>query len=232
MKRARTLIESFNYAISGIIYALKTQRNMRIHFFAAILVLMTSSFFDFSKEELLFIFFAVALVIISELINTSIESTVDLVTSEYHPLAKIAKNVAAGAVLISAINSVVIGYIVFYKRLDKFTAIFLFKARDIPGYIFFISLMVVVMLVIVLKIKHGRGTPFKGGLPSGHTAVAFSILTAVFFMSSSIVFILCAVLALLVAQSRIEAGIHSIYEVILGGVLGIVVTSLIFWLLC
>lgn len=230
MRRARTLIESFNYAVSGIIYALKTQRNLRIHFLAAILVLMTSSFFDFSKEEILLIFFAIALVIITELVNTAIESTVDLVTSEYHPLAKIAKNVAAGAVLIAAINSVVIGYLIFYKRFEKFTTVFLFKARKTPGYVFFISLAIVILLVIILKQKHGSGTPFRGGLPSGHTAVAFSILTAVFFLSSSVIFILCSILALLVAQSRIETGIHSIGEVILGGILGIAVTGLIFWL--
>lgn len=230
MKRARTLLESFNYAISGIIYALKTQRNMRIHFFVALLVLFTSSFFDLSATEILLILFAIVLVIITELVNTAIESTVDLVTLDYHPLAKTAKNVAAGAVLVAAVNSVIVGYLIFFKRFEDFTRVFLFKARNTPRYVFFISLAIVIPLVIILKISHGSGTPFRGGLPSGHTAVAFAILTAVFFISSSVTFILCFIMAILVAESRVETGIHSISEVILGALLGIVVTSLIFWL--
>lgn len=230
MKRARTLIESFNYAISGIIYALKTQRNMRIHLFVALLVLFTSSFFDFSATEVLLILFAIVLVIIAELVNTAIESTVDLVTLDYHPLAKIAKNVAAGAVLVAAVNSVVVGYLVFFKRFEDFTRVVLFKARNTPRYVFFISLAIVIPLVIMLKISHGSGTPLRGGLPSGHTAVAFAILTAVFFISSSVTFILCFIMAILVAESRVETGIHSIGEVILGALLGVVITSLIFWI--
>lgn len=117
MKKSRTLLESFNYAISGIIYSLKTQRNVRIHFFMAFLVLAASSFFDFSAVELLMIFFTIALVIITEMINTAIETTIDLVTEKYHPLAEIAKNVAAGAVLVASLNALAVGYIIFYRRL-------------------------------------------------------------------------------------------------------------------
>lgn len=153
MKRARTLLESFSYAISGILYALKTQRNMRIHFSAALLVLTTSFLFNFTIVELLFILFSIAFVIITELVNTAIESAIDLVTLEYHPLAKIAKNVAAGAVLVAAINSVVVGYMIFYNRLGSFTRVFL-QVRNTSEYIFFIGLAVVVFLIIILKAKH------------------------------------------------------------------------------
>jgi len=119
MKKSRTLLESFNYAISGIMYSLKTQRNVRIHFLTALLVIAASSFFNFSAIELLIIFFTIALVIIAEMINTAIETTVDLVTEKYHPLAEIAKNVAAGAVLVASLNALVVGYIIFYGRLVK-----------------------------------------------------------------------------------------------------------------
>ncbi|AYO32222.1 diacylglycerol kinase [Biomaibacter acetigenes] len=115
MKKSRTLLESFKYAVSGTIYSFKTQRNIRIHFLTAITVLLVSPFFNFGAIELLIIFFTIALVIITEMINTAIETTVDLVTEKYHPLAEIAKNVAAGAVLISALNAVVVGYLIFIK---------------------------------------------------------------------------------------------------------------------
>jgi diacylglycerol kinase (ATP) len=230
MKKSRSVIESFNYAISGIIYALKTQRNMRIHAVVAILVLAVSSFFNFSSVELLVILFAIALVIITEMINTAIESVVDLVTEEYHALAKIAKNVAAGAVMIAAVNAVGVGYLIFYRRVDYLTRVFLFKARSSPEYILLISVVLVAFCVIILKTKSGHGSPFFGGLPSGHSAIAFAILTAVFFTSSSTAFILSFLLALLVLESRIEAGVHSAPEVIAGAALGMAITSFMFWI--
>jgi diacylglycerol kinase (ATP) len=153
MKKSRTLLESFNYAVSGTIYSFKTQRNIRIHFLTGLTVLLSSYFFDFSAVELLIIFFTIALVIITEMINTAIETTIDLVTEKYHPLAEIAKNVAAGAVLVSALNAVVVGYLIFYKRLYYFTSFFLFRVWNAPQYIFFVGLIIVIIYVILLKIK-------------------------------------------------------------------------------
>ncbi len=111
------LLSSFNYAIDGIVYVLKTQRNMKIHVLVAIIVILLGLFLNVSKLELLVLIATIALVIITEMINTSIESTINLITSEYHELAKIAKNVAAGAVLIAAINAAVVGYIIFFHRI-------------------------------------------------------------------------------------------------------------------
>jgi len=86
--KVRKLIDSFNYAVSGIIYTLKTQRNMRVHFISAFFVLTLSLFFNFSRVELLLLFFTVSLVIIAEMINTAIEKSIDMFTKEYHPLAE------------------------------------------------------------------------------------------------------------------------------------------------
>jgi len=119
MKKARSFFESFGFAIDGILYSLKTQRNMRIHFFAALIVLLAAPFFKISSIEFLLLFFTISLVIISEMFNTAIEATVDLTTDKYHELAKIAKNVAAAAVLISALNAVVVGYVLFIARFFK-----------------------------------------------------------------------------------------------------------------
>jgi diacylglycerol kinase (ATP) len=227
--RVRKLIDSFNYAIDGIIYTLKTQRNMRIHITAAICVLLLSLFFRLSKLEILVLFFTISLVIITEMLNTSIEATIDLITDQYHVLAKIAKNVAAGAVLIASLNAILVAYIIFFDKLNLVTEIVLNRVRQMPIHVTFISLIIVVLIVISLKAYYGKGTPLRGGMPSGHTAIAFSVVTAVAFISeNTLIITLCLLLAILVAQSRIESGFHDLFQVIMGAVLGICITLLIF----
>ena len=98
-------------------YAFKTQRNIRIHLSAAILAVMLSWLLEVSAGDFALVILAISLVLFAEMVNTAVEKTVDLFMSTYHPLAKIAKNVAAGAVLITAISAVVIGIIVFAKPL-------------------------------------------------------------------------------------------------------------------
>ncbi len=227
--KARKLMDSFNDAIEGIIYALKTQRNMRIHFLLAITILFFSLFFNLSRFEILILFFTIALVIVAEMINTSIEATIDLITDRYHELAKIAKNVAAGAVLIAAVNAIIVGYIIFFDKLNLFTGMVLHKVRQNTLHVTFISLIIVILVVISIKAYMGRGTPLRGGMPSGHTAIAFSILTSIAFLyENTLVISLCFLMAVLVAQSRIESRIHNFYEVMIGAILGIFITGLVF----
>jgi len=117
MKKSRTLGESFFYAVSGILYAFRTQRNIKIHFMVSLLVIIFSFLLKLNIIELLIVSITITLVLTAEMINTAIESVVDMYTQEYHPLARAAKNVAAGAVLVSAVNAVVIGYFIFFKKI-------------------------------------------------------------------------------------------------------------------
>jgi len=229
--RSRSLIESFNYAVSGIIYTLRTERNMRVHFIIAILVILLSLFFDFSRSELLLLFFTITLVLMAEMINTAIERTVDLVTDEFHPLARLAKDIAAGGVLIAALNSIAVGYLLFFDRLNPYTNLVLFKIKNSPIHLTFIALVLVILLTIGLKTKfyRGRGTPFQGGTVSGHAALSFCIATIIAFIANNmLVSTLSYVMAFLVGESRIEGRIHSLLEVILGALLGIIVGVLVF----
>ena len=130
MEKNTNLIKTFNYAIDGIIYTLKSQRNMKIHYAIAILVLFLTLFLNLSRIEIIAVFFSISLVILSEMFNTAIEKTVDLVTTEYSPLAKIAKDVAAGAVLVSALNSIMVAYLVFFDRLNPSTLSLLIKIKN------------------------------------------------------------------------------------------------------
>ncbi|WHY84757.1 diacylglycerol kinase family protein [Neobacillus novalis] len=106
-------ISSLSYAISGVNTALRAERNMRIHFISSIIVLLVSFYFSITKIEWLFILLAIGGMFALELVNTAIERVVDLVTEEYHPLAKQAKDLAAGAVLVYAFLSVAMGMIIF-----------------------------------------------------------------------------------------------------------------------
>ncbi len=227
----RSIIDSFNYAVSGIILSVKTERNMLIHYIVAILVLITSLFFDFTRTEFLILLFATSLVLVLELINTAIEKTIDMITTEYHPLARLAKDIAAGAVLISAANAFIVGYLLFFDRLTSFTEIVIFKIRSSSIHLTFVSLILVVLLTIGIKARfyRGRGTHFQGGIVSGHSAVSFCTATIVSFLSENILVITMTFgLALLVGESRVEGRIHSLSEVVLGSILGTIVGILIF----
>lgn len=227
--KVRKLIDSLNYAFEGIIYALKTQRNMKIHFIVAIIVLAASLFLNLTRIEILILFLTISMVIVAEMINTSIESTIDLITDKYHIFAKIAKNVAAGAVLIAAINSIVVAYLLFFHKINPYTIQVLHRVRQSSLHITFIALIVVIFAVIAVKAYFGKGTPLKGGMPSGHAAIAFSLSTAITFISENMfIATLSVLMALLVSQSRIEAKIHNFFEIVVGGILGILITVIFF----
>ncbi|MBO8171391.1 MAG: diacylglycerol kinase family protein [Bacillaceae bacterium] len=113
MNEWKRLKKSFGHARDGIIHTVRTQRNMRIHVAVSLLVIPFGFLLSIELQELLLVIFAVFLVLITEMINTAVESVVDMVTEEYHHLAKIAKDASAGAVLFAAVLSVIIGIGVF-----------------------------------------------------------------------------------------------------------------------
>ncbi|MGZ0042185.1 diacylglycerol kinase family protein [Paenibacillus ottowii] len=106
---------TFRYAAEGMIYALRTQINMRIHVVVALLVIVAGLTLRISRLDWLFVCLAIAIVIVAELINTAVEAAVDLISPDIHPLAKAAKDTAAGAVLLAAVFAVIIGIFVFYR---------------------------------------------------------------------------------------------------------------------
>jgi diacylglycerol kinase (ATP) len=231
--RRISLVESFNYAVEGVIHVLRTHRNMRLHFAAAIVVLVLALVFGLERLELMGLLLSIAFVLVAEMINSAIEAAIDLATSSFDPLAKLAKDIAAGAVLIASINAIVVGYLVFSAHVGDKTSNLFERLRDAPAKLTIIALILVVFLVILTKALTGRGTPLRGGLPSGHAAVAFAAWMAVTqmlgpsehrFLVSTIMF----GVAVLVAHSRIETGIHSTLEVVYGGLLGAVVTLAVF----
>lgn len=113
----KNIIKSFKYAFLGINEAIIKERNMKIHFTIMILVIILGFVYRISSFEWTSCLICFSLVIGSEMINTAIENTVDLVTKEINQYAKLAKNIAAGAVLVNALISAVIGFIIFIPKI-------------------------------------------------------------------------------------------------------------------
>ncbi len=234
-RRPPSIVESFNFAFDGIIHVLRTQRNMRIHFLVAALVLVAALASGVDKLELIVLLLAIAFVLIAEMVNTAVEAAVDVATTSFDPMAKLAKDIAAGAVLIATGVAVAVGYLVFSGQVADRSSRLLDRLSQAPAQLTLIALVLTTIIVIGTKALTGRGTPLRGGLPSGHAAVAFAgwmattlILegTGHRFLISSLAFIM----ALLVAQTRVESGVHSSVEVLYGGLLGALVTLAVFQL--
>lgn len=225
-------IRSFNYAVQGIISSIQTERNMKFHYLAAVGIILVSLLFNLTRLEFMILLLAVTFVVVSELINTAIERTIDLVTQEYHPLAKLVKDISAGAVLISALNAAIIAYLLFFDRLVSLSDITLIKIKNSGAHLTFVALLVVLILTVGFKIMlrdRSQGTYFQGGAVSGHAALAFCMAGAVAFISmNGFVAAIAFGLAFLVAESRVEGNIHKPEEVVLGAILGLCVALILF----
>lgn len=205
---------------------------MKFHYAAAIGIIIISLFFDISSTEFMLMLFSITLVVFAEMINTAIERTIDLVVQEYNPIAKYVKDVSAGAVLITALNAVVVAYLVFYDKFASMGDLLLFKIKNAPNHLAFVALLIILIGTVGAKLlmaKKSGGTYFQGGALSGHSAIAFCTATIISMLAENSLITICSMgLAFLVAESRIEGGIHKISETVVGAIFGICVAIFIF----
>ena len=224
---------SFTWAFNGIVYVVRTQRNMQLHIAATAVVLLLGLVLNLSRLEFVAVIAAVSLVLVAEMFNTALEAAVDAVITDYHPLIKVAKDVAAGAVLIAAVNAVATAYLVFYPHIADPHHELANTLHGTPVLLAACALLLTTVVVLVVKAATGHRAPLRGGLPSGHAAAAFAAWAAITIVAdpyahSGLVSMLAFLMALLVAQSRVEAGIHSALEVVAGALVGTCVTVIIF----
>lgn len=230
--------EAWGNATNGIIYSATTQRNIRIQLVLAVIVMVLSLFYGLNTAEFLCLLFAVFLVIFAELINTAIETVVDLFVDVYHPKAKISKDVAAGAVVLAACNALVVGYFIFFKEenLKAISDSIFNNMVKSPMHLAFVAIMLVVIAVISMKAgcskKTERGELVKEGfVPSGQSAIAFAALTAVWLNSKDIVtFTLALILSILVVENRVGSNARTKAEVVFGACMGVLIVLLIYGL--
>lgn len=201
---------------------------MRSHFVAAAGVLLTALFLKVTPIEFALLALSILFVLFAEMLNTAVEAAVDLASPGFHPLAKVAKDTAAGAVLIAACGAGIMGYLILAKYiLPQYGKVLaMFGTQSDLGTV--VAILVVVIVVIMIKSLRGTGTPLHGGTPSGHAAIAFSIATAVSLNTGNpLTSLLSIALAVMVSHSRLLMRIHSTREVVLGSLVGAGVTIVV-----
>ena len=232
VRRAPTILDSFNFAFEGIIHVLRTQRNLRIHFAIAFAVLVLALIVNVTKLELIALLISVTFVLIAEMLNTAVEAAIDISTTSFDPMAKLAKDIAAGAVLIAAVNAIGVGYLVFSGKVADRSANLLDRLRQEPAELTLVALVLTILIVIGTKAYTGRGTPLRGGVPSGHAALAFAGWIAATYVTGEahrfLVSSIALIMAVLVAQTRVESGVHSTLEVTYGALVGALATLVVF----
>lgn len=228
----KRLTDGFNTAIDGVFETIRSERHMKFHAFITVIVIVLGLFINLNRYELLTLILSISFVWLAELFNTAIECCIDLSCKEYNLLAKKAKDVAAGAVLLAAFNALIVGYIIFSKHIgNQLQGSFRFLRSSYQNKTVLIFI-VVSLVVILVKLFTRKGTPLKGGMPSGHSALAASIFTIIASLTSNPkIFYLTLLLLILVVQSRVEGKIHTLFETIVGVFLGSTITYLILHLL-
>lgn len=225
----------FKVALGGVIHTFRTQRHMRIHLYITLFTVLGAIILNLRIKDILVVLFMINFTLVAEMFNSAIEATVDLVSPEYHPKAKFAKDIAAGAVLITTIMALTVGVLIGLGE-DTWETIRLNLNSKTGGLPFLPKLVlgqfIVFIIMIIGKGLGKRGQIIKGGLVSGHASTGFYLAMSTCFLSDH--FLIGAIaftLAIIIVQCRYEAQIHSIGELALGAFMGVIVSLFLFGML-
>ena len=226
------LIDAWKNAFNGIIYATTTQRNIKQQLVIAVIVVIISLFFNLSKAEFLCFLFTIMLIIFAEMVNTAIETVVDLYVDVYHPKAKIAKDVAAGGVVLTVINAIIVAYFLFFDKISNIGLNFIENITSSPVHLTFTAMIITIISVLAL-IAYAKTNKHKGlnakFVPSGHTTIAFAANTIIWLVTDNIVILMLAlVMAILLAESRAAAKEHKLSEIIFSACFGTVMVLVLY----
>jgi diacylglycerol kinase (ATP) len=227
----KTTVVSIQHAVEGIVHVFRTQKHMRFHFVIAAVIISIGALLKLPREQWFLLYFAMALVFLTEMLNTAIEACVDLFTDQWHPLAKIAKDIAAGAVLVATLLAIAVAILVFFNpaNYDSLMGREVLEQRSDMFQVGISGLLLLFLLTLIAKTLGNKGTFLSGGVVSGHAALGFYLATSILFISGSLpTAFLAMCIAALVAQSRVQARIHTAQEVVWGAVLGMSVPSVMY----
>jgi diacylglycerol kinase (ATP) len=222
-------LDSANNAINGILQAARGQRHLKFHLTAAFSVLLFCVVIGVDKYDFVAIALIILVVLVAEMFNSALEAAVDLAAREYRDLARVAKDIAAGAVLISAVGALVIGYLILAPHVARLWRGDYRVPHYAAGNIAVLAVILIMLIVILIKARSGSRSPLRGGFPSGHTASAFSLWVSLVHVSADAWLVGLGLLAaLLVGASRLRLKVHSWRDVLFGALLGSAVTLLLF----
>lgn len=219
-------------AVNGIIYGTTTQSNVKKQLVIIAFVILVSLFFNLSKVEFICLIFAVVLIIFAEMVNTAVETVVDLYTDIYHPKAKIAKDVAAGAVVITALNAVIIAYFIFFDKIGEMGNSIYKTVINSPTYLAFVVIALIIILAVALKAaKINDKKNNKQLIISCQSMLASAAVVATWIVTENLVALSFAlILAVMICMNRVESKERTITEVVLGVMIGILITILMYGL--
>lgn len=225
----KSFFTSIGHAIDGVIKAFKTERNLRIDYIIGLFVLIGSLFFNFSKTEFACLCLTIGFVIFSEMINSTVEYIVDLITDKYDERAKAAKDIAAGGVFISSIVAVVVAYFLFVDKIYLATSTVVNNILQSRLYILFTIVFAVIILSVILKGIFNKGDRYSESFPSARVVLAFSMTTFVFLVTNSL-FVggVSFILSILIAQIKIENTKTKPIYMIISAMLGILVVLIVY----
>jgi diacylglycerol kinase (ATP) len=223
---------SLNCAVEGVLLAARSQRNMRAHILAGVLVVVLAWGGGSSPAEFAVLLLAIGMVIAAEVFNSAIEQVVDLLSPAFSEKARHAKDMAAGAVLVAALAAVFAGVVVFYPHAQRVIERGLARVGASPLPLAVATLGLSLAATVLLKVRVGRGAPLRGGMPSGHSAVAFAVWGLLSLLTRDpLVVMLVFLLAVMVSHSRMLMEIHSLAEVVVGALIGSSLALLVYRLL-
>ncbi len=218
------MLDAWKNAFNGIIYATTTQSNIKKQLLIAVAVVIISLFFNLNRAEFLCFLFTIVLIIFAEMVNTAIETVVDLYVDVYHPKAKIAKDVAAGGVVITTINALIVAYFLFFDKIADISLNFIKNITSTPSHLAFAAIVItaIAILAIIAYAKTNKHKVFNQKfVPSGYTAIAFAANTIIWILTDNfIVLILSLITSIFVAEGRIEAKDHKLSEIIFSAAFG------------
>lgn len=233
----KNFLQAVGNAVNGIVYCATTQSNITKQLILGTIVMILSLFYNFTTAEFLCLTFAVFFVIFAEFINTAIETIVDLYVDTFHPKAKIAKDVGAGAVVLTAINAIIVAYFLFFKETEigpMADSIFNQMVSS-PKHLTFVAIILTVIAIMAMKGAFkkrdiSRGVKEEGFLPSGQSALTFAVLTAIWINSKNlIVFCLALILSIMVVGNRLYNK-KTFGEVLFGSFMGVLIVLLVYGL--
>lgn len=228
----KRIIESLNSTFEIMVELIKSERSLQLQFFISLILLLLSLVFNFSRIDTMILTIIITVNIGVQLIVVSIKKIVDRVYINNEKMADIIKTMVSGATFAMIMGSIFIGYLLFFKNLTFNPYATIDKIRGRDTHLVFLSLILSIIIAVFLKTKTKTGRPFQGGYASGHSAIAFSIATVIAITNEDILTgLLGYILAILVAESRVENKIHTVKETIIGGILGATVTIFMFKIL-
>lgn len=235
MPSPRDLVTPFRVALHGLVHTFRTQRHMRVHLYVTLATVALALALNLRIREVLVLLFMINFVLVAEMFNSAIEAVVDLTSPHYHPLAKFAKDIAAGAVLVTTIMALIVGSLIALgdESWERIRLSLTAESVGLPAASkLILGCFVLFVIVVIGKGLGKRGTVLKGGLVSGHAAYGFFLAGAVVFITDKpLISTLAILLAAIIAQSRWEAKIHSIFELTLGATVGLILALLMFGIL-